>query len=172
MIDNNEMKYMDKTMDSNSPLKFFIHFTQQSREKKKKKKKKTIGAMLLALVLTLLLLLALPYLCAVFLPSLSTRLPNFSHWVPFSAPLPACFSALRHPAILVITAHPDDEAMFFSAAVLRLRKTGARVDFLCLSEGNFDGLGGVRSAEMGAAAGRLVGAEKGVCRIAVLRALF
>jgi hypothetical protein len=29
MIDNNEMKYMDKTMDSNSPLKFFIHFTQQ-----------------------------------------------------------------------------------------------------------------------------------------------
>lgn len=53
--------------------------------------------------------------------------------------------------ILLVTAHPDDEALFFAPTIQNLVEkaaTGA-VDFalVCLSNGNAEGLGEVRTAE-------------------------
>lgn len=36
---------------------------------------------------------------------------------------------------LIITAHPDDETMFFAPVILTLLKQGCRVTVLCLSNG-------------------------------------
>ena len=36
---------------------------------------------------------------------------------------------------LLVTAHPDDECMFFAPTVIRLLELKARVHVLCLSEG-------------------------------------
>ncbi|KAL4426171.1 hypothetical protein ABPG77_007453 [Micractinium sp. CCAP 211/92] len=52
------------------------------------------------------------------------------------------------PALLVV-AHPDDESMFFAPLILELTvRRGLRVALLCLSTGNADGLGRVRSKEL------------------------
>ena len=45
---------------------------------------------------------------------------------------------------LLVTAHPDDEAMFFVPALCSLES----VSILCLSNGNYDGLGKVRELEL------------------------
>lgn len=37
--------------------------------------------------------------------------------------------------LLIVTAHPDDESMFFGAVVRELRRRGAEVYVLCLSTG-------------------------------------
>jgi len=50
--------------------------------------------------------------------------------------------------VLLLTAHPDDEVMFFAPTILSLRKYGFDVHILCLSSGNFDGLGAVREKEL------------------------
>ncbi|TFK26578.1 N-acetylglucosaminylphosphatidylinositoldeacety la se [Coprinopsis marcescibilis] len=56
--------------------------------------------------------------------------------------------------ILLLTAHPDDEAMFFAPTLLALAssQTGANkpleVFSLCVSVGNADGLGHIRPAEL------------------------
>lgn len=39
------------------------------------------------------------------------------------------------PCALLVTAHPDDEAMFFAPLVLALLRAGMRVALLCLSTG-------------------------------------
>lgn len=49
---------------------------------------------------------------------------------------------------LLVVAHPDDEAMFFVPTLRSLRN----VSILCLSTGNYDGLGKVRELEMEACA--------------------
>ncbi|WWD18200.1 hypothetical protein CI109_102650 [Kwoniella shandongensis] len=49
---------------------------------------------------------------------------------------------------LILTAHPDDEVMFFSPTILGLRKMGWDVRALCMSIGNFDGLGEIRRKEL------------------------
>ncbi|WVQ85689.1 hypothetical protein IAT38_007855 [Cryptococcus sp. DSM 104549] len=49
---------------------------------------------------------------------------------------------------LLLTAHPDDEVMFFGPTVLGLVKAGWDVSGLCLSTGDSDGLGQVRKAEL------------------------
>jgi hypothetical protein len=61
---------------------------------------------------------------------------------------------------LILTAHPDDEVMFFTPTVLALLDAGWEVDALCLSNGmccliwrelmvgNGDGLGHVREEEL------------------------
>lgn len=36
---------------------------------------------------------------------------------------------------LIVTAHPDDECMFFAPTIIRLLELNATVDLLCLSEG-------------------------------------
>ena len=48
---------------------------------------------------------------------------------------------------LLVTAHPDDETLFFSPALLALCDM-LELHVLCLSTGNYDGLGAVRSVEL------------------------
>uniref|UniRef100_A0A915LBM8 N-acetylglucosaminylphosphatidylinositol deacetylase n=1 Tax=Romanomermis culicivorax TaxID=13658 RepID=A0A915LBM8_ROMCU len=52
--------------------------------------------------------------------------------------------------ILLITAHPDDECMFFGPTILELAGDKEKYDFhiLCLSSGNFYGAGDVRKNEI------------------------
>ncbi|KDN47290.1 hypothetical protein RSAG8_03769, partial [Rhizoctonia solani AG-8 WAC10335] len=50
--------------------------------------------------------------------------------------------------ILVLTAHPDDECMFFSPTILALKRQQKEVRGLCLSVGNADGLGPTRTQEL------------------------
>ncbi|PWZ02714.1 LmbE-like protein [Testicularia cyperi] len=51
-------------------------------------------------------------------------------------------------SVLVVTAHPDDEAMFFGPSVQGLSGAGVDIYALCLSTGNADGLGLARSGEL------------------------
>ncbi|XP_069136011.1 N-acetylglucosaminyl-phosphatidylinositol de-N-acetylase-like [Argopecten irradians] len=50
--------------------------------------------------------------------------------------------------ILLITAHPDDECMFMSPVVLALVREGHLVSVLCLTTGNYYGLGERRKEEL------------------------
>ncbi|XP_053187002.1 N-acetylglucosaminyl-phosphatidylinositol de-N-acetylase [Scomber japonicus] len=49
---------------------------------------------------------------------------------------------------LLVTAHPDDECMFFAPTVIRLLELKARVHVLCLSEGNYYNQGDQRKQEL------------------------
>ena len=60
--------------------------------------------------------------------------------------------------ILLLTAHPDDECMFFAPTVLSLLASNVKAEdeepktlvySLCLSVGNAEGLGSVREKELG-----------------------
>ena len=51
-------------------------------------------------------------------------------------------------AVLVLTAHPDDEVMFFAPTILALTALGVQVFGLCLSIGNADALGAIRTTEL------------------------
>lgn len=57
---------------------------------------------------------------------------------------------LTNKRICLLIAHPDDEAMFFSPAVLALARpeTGNHLKILCLSSGNAEGLGETRKKEL------------------------
>ncbi|KAI8642798.1 putative deacetylase LmbE-like domain-containing protein [Parasitella parasitica] len=51
--------------------------------------------------------------------------------------------------MLILTAHPDDECMFFGPTITCLRTlTKSRIHVLCLSIGNADGLGVIRKKEL------------------------
>ncbi|KEG10712.1 N-acetylglucosaminyl-phosphatidylinositol-deacetylase [Trypanosoma grayi] len=50
--------------------------------------------------------------------------------------------------VLLVFAHPDDEAMFFSPLLEYLRQHDLKVHFLCLSNGNYAGLGAAREKEL------------------------
>ena len=70
-------------------------------------------------------------------------------------------------AVLFVTAHPDDETMFFAPTILNLIASGISVHLLCLSngkiikiefnddEGGHDGLGEIREKELEKAALKL-----------------
>lgn len=49
--------------------------------------------------------------------------------------------------ILIVTAHPDDESMFFIPFITNFRRTND-IYLLCLSNGNADGLGKIREDEL------------------------
>ncbi|XP_048872882.1 N-acetylglucosaminyl-phosphatidylinositol de-N-acetylase [Brienomyrus brachyistius] len=49
---------------------------------------------------------------------------------------------------LLITAHPDDECMFFAPTILRLLELNASVHLLCLSSGNYYNQGNQRQKEL------------------------
>uniref|UniRef100_A0A3Q0RP90 N-acetylglucosaminylphosphatidylinositol deacetylase n=1 Tax=Amphilophus citrinellus TaxID=61819 RepID=A0A3Q0RP90_AMPCI len=49
---------------------------------------------------------------------------------------------------LVVTAHPDDECMFFAPTIVRLVELNASVQLLCLSEGNYYNQGAQRKQEL------------------------
>jgi hypothetical protein len=65
---------------------------------------------------------------------------------------------------LLVTAHPDDESMFFLPLVHSLTSSPAQgepeweMHLLCLSRGNFDGLGTIREREMHVC-GQFIGAK-------------
>lgn len=52
--------------------------------------------------------------------------------------------------VLIVTAHPDDESMFFAPTILGLKAQDedCRVFILCLSNGNFDKMGKERRTEL------------------------
>ncbi|XP_028839294.1 N-acetylglucosaminyl-phosphatidylinositol de-N-acetylase [Denticeps clupeoides] len=49
---------------------------------------------------------------------------------------------------LLVTAHPDDECMFFAPTIIELVKSEASVHLLCLSSGNYYGQGPLRQKEL------------------------
>ncbi|XP_068457034.1 N-acetylglucosaminyl-phosphatidylinositol de-N-acetylase [Clinocottus analis] len=49
---------------------------------------------------------------------------------------------------LLVTAHPDDECMFFAPTIIRLVELNAEVHLLCLSEGNYYKQGAQRKQEL------------------------
>lgn len=49
---------------------------------------------------------------------------------------------------LLVTAHPDDESMFFGPTILELRRQNCRIFLLCLSEGNYAQQGDIRRQEL------------------------
>ena len=49
---------------------------------------------------------------------------------------------------LLVVAHPDDESMFFTPTVCELSRQQQSVHVLCLSNGNYDGLGKTREVEL------------------------
>ncbi|CUG93790.1 N-acetylglucosaminylphosphatidylinositoldeacetylase, putative [Bodo saltans] len=59
--------------------------------------------------------------------------------------------------VLLVFAHPDDEAMFFAPLLNTLRRLNIRFHFLCLSSGNAAGLGRIREKELDAS-GKFYGA--------------
>ena len=50
--------------------------------------------------------------------------------------------------VLLVTSHPDDETMFFGPTIQTLIRTGSEMHVLCLSSGDADGLGAVRTKEL------------------------
>ncbi|KAL9261146.1 putative N-acetylglucosaminyl-phosphatidylinositol de-N-acetylase [Drosera capensis] len=50
--------------------------------------------------------------------------------------------------VLLVTAHPDDESMFFTPTLNYLTSRGHNVHIICLSTGNSDGLGDTRKGEL------------------------
>ncbi|PJF19186.1 hypothetical protein PSACC_01032 [Paramicrosporidium saccamoebae] len=50
--------------------------------------------------------------------------------------------------VLLVTAHPDDECMFFGPTLRTLQRSGSHIHVLCLSTGNYDGLGAHRTKEL------------------------
>ncbi|XP_058454442.1 N-acetylglucosaminyl-phosphatidylinositol de-N-acetylase [Malaya genurostris] len=49
---------------------------------------------------------------------------------------------------VLVTAHPDDECMFFGPTILELRRQNCRIFLLCLSEGNYGQKGEQRRQEL------------------------
>jgi N-acetylglucosaminylphosphatidylinositol deacetylase len=49
---------------------------------------------------------------------------------------------------VLVTAHPDDESMFFLPTIRCLQDKGCDVRLLCLTTGDYDGLGKTRSREL------------------------
>lgn len=64
--------------------------------------------------------------------------------------------------VLLLTAHPDDEVMFFAPSIRAFRAAGYGIIVTCFSTGNFDGLGAVRVKELEACS-KLLGISKVEC---------
>ncbi|OCF56718.1 hypothetical protein L486_05572 [Kwoniella mangroviensis CBS 10435] len=91
--------------------------------------------------LPILLLTSLIPLLALLFPYFSTQpTARFSTYIPSNRG--------DHPTALILTAHPDDEVMFFSPTILSLVSEGWTVSGLCLSTGNSSGLGNIRTEEL------------------------
>lgn len=84
---------------------------------------------------------------------------NFLYWqLPllfvalwlFTAYMSQAFPTLTNKRIVLLIAHPDDEAMFFAPTLLWLTRPdlGNTVLILCLSSGDADGLGHIRKDEL------------------------
>ncbi|KAL5704007.1 N-acetylglucosaminylphosphatidylinositol deacetylase [Ranunculus cassubicifolius] len=54
----------------------------------------------------------------------------------------------RKRKVMLVVAHPDDEAMFFAPTIVHLISEGHSIHILCLSTGNADGKGNIRKEEL------------------------
>ncbi|KAI8093131.1 putative N-acetylglucosaminyl-phosphatidylinositol deacetylase [Halteromyces radiatus] len=72
---------------------------------------------------------------------------TYSYYIlaQYQRPIP-----LKSSNLLLLTAHPDDECMFFGPTLTYLRTFSrkTRIHVLCLSTGNADGLGNIRKKEL------------------------
>ncbi|UZJ51850.1 hypothetical protein CBS101457_001170 [Exobasidium rhododendri] len=59
-----------------------------------------------------------------------------------------CSHSWLPKTVLIVTAHPDDEVMFFAPTILALVGLGVQVHALCLSVGNAENLGRIRKQEL------------------------
>lgn len=83
---------------------------------------------------------------------------------PSSVARPAAATTTKpNPIFVFVFAHPDDESMFFLPTIRSLVDVGETVWFLCLTTGDYNGLGKTREKEM-EKAGRLLGASKVIVR--------
>ena len=64
------------------------------------------------------------------------------------APLHQYYNGTESWSALILTAHPDDESMFFAPTIRALINGGWDVRGLCLSNGNAEGLGRTREGEL------------------------
>ncbi|KAI4155372.1 MAG: hypothetical protein LQ340_001036 [Diploschistes diacapsis] len=74
----------------------------------------------------------------------------FTAWLYTAYTIQTRIPTLRNKAIVLLIAHPDDEAMFFAPTVLGLTRPdlGNHLKILCLSSGNADSLGATRKTEI------------------------
>ena len=93
---------------------------------------------------------------ALVLVLLSTVLYAPSSTVPTTSPFPFHTSDGTKHRVLLLTAHPDDEAFFFGPTITALnRLDDLELYSLCLSVGDGDGVGEVRVEELGRSLGVL-----------------
>ncbi|KAJ8266328.1 hypothetical protein GJAV_G00129150 [Gymnothorax javanicus] len=64
-------------------------------------------------------------------------------------------NSLDELRVLLVTAHPDDECMFFAPTILQLLRLNASVYLLCLSSGNYYSQGAFRRRELYASCAEL-----------------
>lgn len=57
-------------------------------------------------------------------------------------------SADKSRRVLLVIAHPDDEVMFFTPVLLTLLASSVPISVLCLSNGNYEGMGSIRTNEL------------------------
>jgi N-acetylglucosaminylphosphatidylinositol deacetylase len=69
------------------------------------------------------------------------------------------FSMWAQRRVALVVAHPDDEAMFFTPTIASLRAQQCAIFVLCLSTGNFYGLGATRRQEMQASCSDVLGVD-------------
>ncbi|OAF67010.1 N-acetylglucosaminyl-phosphatidylinositol de-N-acetylase [Intoshia linei] len=55
---------------------------------------------------------------------------------------------IKEDNLLLVIAHPDDEIMFFGPLIQICTLNGISLKILCLSNGNYDGKGKIRTIEM------------------------
>ncbi len=88
---------------------------------------------------SLVALLLVSYLLNYALPSTylhpSFILPNHDAAIPPNESAPSLQKGISSKTALILTAHPDDECMFFGPIILGLIEEGWKVKGLCLSEG-------------------------------------
>lgn len=91
-----------------------------------------------------------------FLTALAPPLVLISLWL-YTAYTASTFPTLRNKRIVLLTAHPDDEAMFFAPTVTHLTQPhlGNHLKILCMSTGTAGGVGEVRKKELAKSAALL-----------------
>ena len=57
-------------------------------------------------------------------------------------------SSEKNRKVLLVIAHPDDEVMFFTPVLLTLMESNSQITVLCLSNGNYEGMGTIRTNEL------------------------
>ncbi|KAJ2234174.1 hypothetical protein H4R99_002671 [Coemansia sp. RSA 1722] len=94
--------------------------------------------LVLHIVIPLLLASALLYLFVLWRPNTVER-----------DIFPEAKRGKKQKHVLFVTAHPDDECMFFSPTLAALsRRPDVTISLLCLSKGDYDGQGDVRKREL------------------------